>query len=114
MATCSGCGRFVGDYSVYRIEVPGRSPLLLCYRCKRLADRNPGMTDFPAPKLRQSFEGRRVRIFSTIFIVGSLGVFALGLAILLLGRKLGLGALVILGAISLFSFGLSMRRFSDQ
>ena len=114
MATCSGCGRFVGDYSAYRIDVPGKGSLLLCYRCKRWAERNPGATGFPSPKIRQSIEGRRVRTFSTIFIIGSFGLFALGLTIALMAGRFGLGAMMILGALSLFFFGISMRNFSEK
>lgn len=114
MADCAGCGRYVGDYSAYRLDVPGVPSLLLCYNCKRWADRHPGKTTFPSPRARHPGESRRVNTFATIYIIGSFGVFALGVTIALSTRRLGLGVVMILGAISLFFFGISMRKFSEK
>jgi len=95
--------------------MPGRGSLLLCYQCKRWADKNPGTTNFPRPGVRRpSLEGRRIRTFATIFIIGSFGIFALGLTIALTMGRIRAGAIMILGALSLFFLGVSMKRFSEK
>ena len=88
--------------------------MLLCFRCKRWADRHPGKTTFPSPKAHRSVEGRRVRTFATIYIISSFGVFAVGVMVALAAKRLGLGILMILGALSLFFFGVAMRKFSEK
>lgn len=114
MAYCSGCGRYVGDYSAYRREAPGRGEQLLCYKCNRWADRHPGKTTLPSPKVRHSTEDRSVRTFATIYIISSFGVFALGITLALTTKRFGLGILMILGALSLFFFGTAMKRFLNK
>ena len=114
MANCAGCGRFVGDYSVYHLETPGESKIILCYACKRWADRHPGKTTFPPRDSRHSAQSNRVSTFATIYIISSFGIFALGVAIAVAAKRPGLGMLMILGALSLFFFGTAMRKFSKK
>ena len=78
MAYCHGCGRYVGDYSAYRQNVPGKGELVLCYKCKQWADRHPGQTNFPPKQSAPFAEGKRVRTFANIYIISSLGLFAAG------------------------------------
>jgi len=59
-------------------------------------------------------EGKRIRTFSTIYIIGSFGVFALGITIALTTKRVGLGMLIVLGALSLFFFGIGMRKFLEK
>ncbi len=114
MANCAGCGRYVGDYSAYRIDAPGKLSQPLCYRCKRWADRNPGKTVFPPPGADRPMESRRVSTFATVYIIGSFGMFALGVTIALATGRAALGVMIILGAVSLFFFGMSMRKFAGK
>jgi len=111
MAYCASCGRYVGDYSAYHREVPGEGKLLFCYQCNRWADRNPGKTPSFSNGIRYSPEGGRIRTFGRIYIISSLGIFALGVALMLVAKRLGPGVLLLLGGLSLFFFGLGMRKF---
>lgn len=114
MAYCAGCGRYVGDYSAYHRVVPGKGEQLLCFRCSRWADRHPGNTSFPSQEMRFSPQAKRIRTFARIYIISSLGVFASGVALIVAGKTLGLGVLLILGGLSLFFFGLGMRKFLEK
>ena len=114
MAYCSGCGRYVGDYSAHHLKRPGKDELTLCYGCKRWADKHPGESAFPSFEARISPQSRRIRTFATIYMVSSLGVFALGAAVALESERMGLGLLMILGAVSLFLLGLAMQKFSRK
>ncbi len=114
MSYCAGCGRYVGDYSAYRRVAPGKGEQLLCYRCRRWADRHPGKTSFPSPELRHSPQERRILTFARIYIIGSLGIFALGVALVLTGKGFGSGILLTLGGLSLFFLGVGMRKFFEK
>lgn len=114
MAYCHGCGHYVGDYSAYRQNVPGKGELLLCYKCKQWADRHPGQTNFPPNQSAPFAEGKRVRTFANIYIISSLGLFAAGAALVLAGGRFAAGILFLLGAVSLFLIGLGMRRFTKE
>ena len=114
MAYCAGCGRYVGDYSAYRRTAPGKGEQLLCYRCKRWADRHPGKTSFSSRELRHSPQDQRIRTFARIYIVSSLGIFALGLTLVLTGKGFASGILLTLGGLSLFFFGMGMRKYLEK
>jgi len=114
MAYCQGCGHYIGDYSAYRLNIPGKGELVVCYKCKRWAERHPGQTRFPAGIPRSSTEGKRVRTFATIYILSSLGLFVFGVVLILTSNKLATTILLLFGAISLFLVGLGMRRFVEK
>jgi hypothetical protein len=114
MVNCAGCGRYVGDYSAYRLDAPGKPSLPLCYRCKRWADRNPGNMSFPPARGTSPATGRRLSSFSKVYIISSFGVFALGVTIALMTGRAVFGVIMILGAVSLFFFGMSMRKLSEK
>jgi hypothetical protein len=104
----------MGDYSAYRHNVPGKGELVLCYRCKQWADRHPGQSNFPPKQSIPFAEGKRVRTFANIYIISSLGLFAVGAVLALADGKLAAGVLFILGALSLFLIGLGMRRSLEK
>jgi hypothetical protein len=101
----------MGDYSAYRHNVPGKGELVLCYKCKQWADRHPGQSNFPPKQFIPFAEGKRIRTFANIYIISSLGVFALGAALVVAGGRSAAGILFLLGALSLFLIGLGMRKF---
>jgi multisubunit Na+/H+ antiporter MnhC subunit len=47
-------------------------------------------------------------------MMGGVGLFALGVFMLTKSNRFTIGLLLILGAISLFSIGLGMRKFADK
>jgi hypothetical protein len=111
MAYCHGCGAYVGDYSFYRHKMPGQGEMVLCYRCKRWKERHPQSTAFP--KNESLAEGKkRVRTFSSIYIVSSLGLFAAGAMVIFTANRTGIGLIIVLGAISLLLVGRGMRKFA--
>lgn len=114
MAYCGGCGRYVGDYSGYRHKMSGASEIILCYRCKRWADRHPSSSSFPQREEHPRYESRRIRTFANIYIISSFGLFAFGVTLIVLSDRFMLGLLIFLGAISLFAIGLGMRRFMGK
>jgi hypothetical protein len=59
-------------------------------------------------------ENRRVSAFATVYIIGSFGVFALGVTIALATGRVAVGIMFIIGAVSLFFFGMSMRKFAGK
>lgn len=114
MAYCAGCGRYVGDYSAYRRKVPGKGEQFLCYRCERWADRHPGKTNFPSEGIPRLPETGRLQTFGRIYIMSSFGVLALGVTLALMTKRSGAAVLLILGGLSLFFFGLGMRKFLQK
>jgi hypothetical protein len=111
MAYCQGCGNYVGDYSFYRHKLPGKGDIILCFRCKRWADRHPGRSTFP--QMTASLpETRRIRTFSTIYVISSFAMFAVGAVIIISGNHVGIGIAILLGAVSLFLVGRRMKKFS--
>lgn len=110
MAYCQGCGSYVGDYSFFRHKIPGKSEMVLCYRCKHWADRHPGQDKFPV-KAASSFENSRIRSFSLIYVISAFGMFAAGVLMVLSGARPAIGLLVLIGAISLFLVGRGMRKY---
>ena len=114
MASCQGCGRYIGDYSGYHYSETGKDDLVLCYKCKRWADSHPGHTTFPPHGVLASTETRRVRTFANIYLISALGLFALGVLLVVSGSWLKAGALFLLGAFSLFFIGRGMRRSSRE
>ena len=114
MAYCHGCGRFVGDYSAYRHTVPGEGDFVLCYKCKHWAERHPGQSTFPSGDAYPPAEGRRVRTYAAIYLISSVGLFALGATLVLTGTWTKGGALFLLGGVSLFLIGLGMRRSQEK
>ena len=114
MANCHGCGHYIGDYSAYRLNVPGKGEVVLCYKCKRWAERHPGQTRFPPREPFLQTESRRVRTFANIYMLSALGLFAFGAVLILASNKLVVATLFLLGAISLFLVGMGMRRFLQK
>jgi hypothetical protein len=114
MAYCKGCGRYVGDYSTYSLSIPGKGRMVLCHRCKRWAERHPGGTSFPRPDENPQVEGKRVRAFAIMYLLSSLGLFALGAILILVNHRIATGVLLLIGAISLFFIGVGMRRFPNK
>jgi len=113
MAYCQGCGNYVGDYSFYRHKLPGKGDMILCFRCKRWADRHPGRSTFP--QTTTSFpETRRIRTFSTIYVISSFAMFAVGAVLIISGNHMGIGIAILLGAISLFLVGRRMKTFGKS
>ncbi|RJP22111.1 MAG: hypothetical protein C4520_08620 [Candidatus Abyssobacteria bacterium SURF_5] len=112
MAYCQGCGAYVGDYSFYRQKLPGKGEMILCYRCNRWSQSHPGRTGFPE-RTSMPYAGKsRIKTFSTIYIISSIGVFAAGAAIVISGGGgSGIGILIVIGSISLFLVGRSMRKY---
>ncbi len=104
----------MGDYSAHHLKRPGKDELTLCYGCKRWADKHPGESAFPSSDAGASPQSRRIRTFATIYMVSSLGVFALGTAVALESERRAFGLLMILGAVSLFLLGLAMQKFSRK
>ncbi|MBI5114923.1 hypothetical protein HZA56_00455 [Candidatus Poribacteria bacterium] len=114
MAYCQGCGHYIGDYSAYRHNIPGKGALVLCYQCRHWAERHPGRTKFPAREIIPQQQTRRVRAYGSLYMMGAVGLFALGVFMLTRGNHFKTGLLLILGAVSLFSIGLGMRRFANR
>lgn len=114
MAYCQGCGSYVGDLSAYRHNVPGKGEMVLCYRCKRWAERHPGRSRFPPRHSLPPTEGRRIRTFAILYTVSSLGLFAFGVFLLVSGNPLIYPILSILAALSLFLFGVGMRKYLEK
>lgn len=114
MANCQGCGRYVGDYSGYRYQESGKDDIVLCYKCKRWADSHPGQNGFPRHGLTPATDVRRVRTFATIYVISALGLFALGVLLVVSRNWFKAGALFVLGAFSLFFIGRGMRKSSRQ
>ncbi len=110
MACCHGCGRYIGEHSAYRRKVPGKSDIVLCYRCHRWADRHAGGAEFPAGTAFPPRRTGRIRTVTSIYILGSLILFVFGIGFLLASAFLGAGFLIILGAASLFLIGFGMRK----
>ncbi len=110
MAYCQGCGEYIGDYSSYRRNVPGRGEMVLCYRCKHWSDRNPGHSNFP-PRHPITPEMNRVRASANSYISIAVGIFMIGIILIMITSRLILGILLIGGSFSLFLFGWGMKRF---
>ena len=110
MSYCKGCGRYIGDYSAYRVNVPGHGELMLCYHCRRWAERHPGQTGFPARQAGQGKESKAFMPSANLYVVCSFGLLAFGLVLILAGNKSSTGFILILAACSLFFIGVGMRR----
>jgi hypothetical protein len=114
MPYCHGCGRYIGEYSAYHREMPGRGTVHLCHHCNRWSERHPGQTGFPPRNSGLKTEGKRVRTFATIYVISSFGICILGLTLIITTDRLFSGILFIIGAISLCLIGLGMKRFSEK
>lgn len=110
VAYCQSCGRYVGDYSAYRHNIPGKGEAVLCYRCKRWVDRHPGQGTLPPKQAFTNPERKRVQTFANIYVVSSLGVFVFGAVLALTGKGMVTGVICILAGISLFFIGVGMKK----
>ncbi len=88
--------------------------MVLCYRCKRWAERHPNSKKFPPRRPHSPTENKRVKTFANIYMLSSLGLFAFGAVLVFSGGNMTTGILLVLGGLSLFLFGFGMRRFMEK
>jgi hypothetical protein len=114
MPYCHGCGCYTGDYSAYLEEIPGKGKIVLCYRCKKWSERHPGQSAFPSRNTYFQTQGKRIRTFAAIYIIGSFSLFALGITLIVTSGRFTGGTLLLLGGMSLLFIGFGMKRFSEK